>query len=339
MKNCQQCNNQVADDYRYCSVCGFDFQNVDPTPEAMKVKKMKVQKHQVRRVKQMAAPEPSYLPAQSQTPPTPFPPTMPPSSPTMSPPSPTMSPPPQMIIPEPYPYPPYQQTTQIDHRSQAEADYARGDYYSALDNYKLAILTNPGDFNLIMAKERLLEMLNQKDEAVEALDEALKVQPDNRELWRTKSRLLLMLFHEKGDHHYKKESEIADRAAEELKARLIEKGLCPACNGEGKCQKCHGTGSCHECGGTGVYKGVVKCQFCNGSGKCDRCFGSSSCPDCKGSGKLEISDCQKCQGNGLCGKCHGTGKHLIGHCKECDGTGYCPHCKGKGKIVNLPKTA
>ena len=324
MKICQQCNNNVADDFRFCSICGFDFQNVDVSQETIKVKKIKVQKHSVRKVKQVAAPVTAPLPPTSPAPP-PAPLPVPPSTP-------------QMTEPEPYLYPTYPQTTQIDHRSQAESDYARGDYYAALDNYKLAIMNNPGDFNLIMAQERLLEMLNQKDEAVNSLDVALKLQPNNRELWRTKSRLLLMLFHEKGDSHYKQESDLADRTAEELKAQLIEKGLCPSCNSEGKCQKCHGTGSCHECGGTGVYKGVVKCQFCNGSGKCDRCFGSSRCPDCKGSGKLEISECQNCQGNGLCRKCHGTGKHLIGHCKECDGTGYCPHCKGKGKIVDLPKT-
>jgi len=311
MKICPQCTRQVVDDFRFCSDCGFDFQNSGDADNVQKISKIPIQKHQVKKVKQVRMPAPP-----------------PPEQPQ-----------PQVMETGQVPYQSYPQAPSggIDYREKAEEEYGRGDYYSALDSYKLAVLNNPGDFNLVMAKERLLEMLNHKIEAVESLDEALKIQPENRDLWETKSRLLLMLFHEKGEHHFKKESDLAMQTAEDLKSQLIAKGLCPSCNGAGNCQKCHGTGSCHECGGTGVYKGVVKCQFCNGTGKCDRCLGSSKCSDCKGSGKLEISDCQYCHGNGLCGKCHGTGKHLIGHCKECDGTGYCRHCKGKGKIVDMPR--
>jgi hypothetical protein len=320
MKNCPQCANQVMDDFRFCSVCGYNFEK---TADGETARKIRVQKHTVKRVKQIRQP---IQPTQVAPIPAPAPPT-----PT---------------IPQPYypqvpsaPYSPYQnQAGTIDYRVKAEEEYARGDYYAALDSYKLAAINNPGNFSILMAKERLLEMLNHKDEAVECLDEAIKIQPENRELWTTKSRLLLMLFHEKGDHRYKKESENSEKMATDLREQLIAKGMCPDCDGNGGCKKCHDSGSCHECGGTGVYKGVVKCQFCNGTGKCDRCFGSGKCPDCKGSGKLEITDCQHCHGNGLCLKCHGTGKHLIGHCRECDGTGYCHHCKGKGKIINKPTT-
>lgn len=310
MRSCPQCANQVMDDFRFCSVCGYDFHG----PENVETsRKIKVHKHAVKRVKQVRTP---VVPAHD--------PTLPPA------------PSPQPGYPQGQApgYPSYPQTGGMDYKMKAEEEYARGDYYAALDSYKLASINNPGNFEIIMAKERLLEMLNNKDEAVECLDEAIRLQPNDRELWKTKSRLLLMLFHEKGDHHYKKDSEIADKTATDLREQLIDKGMCPECNADGGCKKCHGSGSCHECGGTGVYKGVVKCQFCNGTGKCDRCLGSGKCPDCKGSGKLQISDCMHCHGNGLCVKCHGTGKHLIGHCRECDGTGYCQHCKGKGKIVN-----
>ena len=365
MKSCPQCIKKLSDEFRFCSNCGYDFQTggMGSQGETPTSRKFKVHKHQVRKVKQVKTPQqPEQMPPLQQEDnqelnqpvmyPTPIPqPTIPqptiPQPPTPQPmiQQPTM-PQPGAPLPSPnqYPqdpmtaaYPPQPYPTELDFKSKAEEDYSRGDYYAALDNYKLALMNDPGNFAMIMAKERLLEMLNHKDEAVEALDEALKVQPDNREIWKTKSRLLLLLYHEKGDSHYKKESDSADRMAGELKDKLISKGLCPSCNGIGNCLKCHGTGSCHECGGTGVYKGVVKCQFCTGTGKCDRCFGSAKCPDCKGSGKLELNECEHCSGNGLCAKCHGTGKHLIGHCKGCDGTGYCSHCKGKGKIANLPK--
>jgi len=346
MKICPQCNREVNEDFRFCGECGYDFQDAGMAEQPQKFRKIRVQshKHPVKKVKQVKIPAPVPIPSDPyETPPPPLP-----QTPSTSPPSipyPEPSPYPSSTpYPEPTPYPsstPYPEpsvTPNIDYRAKAEDDYSRGDYYGALDSYKLALMNDPGNFTLLMAKERLLEMLNHKDEAVEVLDEALKVQPENREIWKTKSRLLLLLYHEKGDHHYKKDSEAAEKMAEDLKEQLVAKGLCPSCNGAGNCLKCHGTGSCHECGGTGVYKGVVKCQFCNGTGKCDRCLGSTKCPDCKGKGKLELNECKHCGGNGLCSKCHGTGKHLIGHCKECDGTGYCPHCKGKGKIPDLPKT-
>ncbi|MCK4614125.1 MAG: hypothetical protein KAU14_04910 [Thermoplasmata archaeon] len=290
MRICPNCSKQVADDYRFCSVCGFDFYGSGAGSVPIKAKKVKVQAPHEGKVKHI-----------------------------------------KTAPPIPPPQPEY-----IDHRTQAEEAYIRGDYYAALDNYKLALMNDPYNFDLIMARERLFEMLNHKDEAAECLEEALRLRPDDRELWSGKSRLLLLLYHEKGEQRYKKASDEATERAESLTTQLISKGLCPSCNSSGDCLKCLGRGICHECGGTGVYKGAVKCPFCDGTGMCDRCDGSGKCPDCHGTGRLEMLKCERCDGSGVCPKCQGKGKHLLGHCKECDGSGYCPVCKGKGKVINLP---
>lgn len=318
MKICPRCSRQMVEEFRFCSECGYDFRAGGETDRAQKVRIRKPTVKQVKRIQ--PAGEPSMGPVE---PPYAY---SPPVSPVNHP------------VPQTgqsgYGAPPAAGPSGggMDYRTRAEEEYARGDYHAAIDSFQLAFMEDPGNFEIIMAKERLLEMLNRKEEAVECLNEAIRLQPQNRELWVTKSRLLRILFHEKGDNRFKKESEIAENTALELRDQLIEKGLCPECNGLGGCQKCTGSGTCHECGGTGVYKGVVKCQFCNGTGRCDRCVGSGRCPDCKGTGKLLITDCAHCEGMGLCAKCHGTGKHLIGQCRECKGTGYCTHCKGKGKI-------
>ncbi len=296
MRYCPNCGHPVPDMNKFCGECGYMLSSGQNVMVKKTVKKVK-KKHPVKQVKQVR----SVAPQMQQQPQT------------------------QQYVPQ-----------QIDYQTKAEEEYIKGDFYAALDNYKLASMYDPTNFDLVMAKEKILEMLNHKDQAVDCLDEALRLHPTDRELWKNKSRLLLLLYHEKGDGKYKKASEEASQKADSLRKDLINQGFCPTCNASGSCLKCHGSGYCHECGGTGVYKGAVKCPFCEGTGSCDRCQGTSKCSDCHGTGQLQMRECENCNGSGICSKCHGTGKHLIGHCKECDGSGYCPVCKGKGKVTNIP---
>ena len=296
MKICPTCGNRVADSHRFCYHCGYDFQTGRVSVKHAKASKIKSGGSKIKHVKHTRA-----LPQAQATP----------------------SPPPSM--PE-----------IVDYRAKAEDAYVRGDYFSALQYYKLAHDNDPNNLDIILARLKLLEMLNRKEEALQCYEEALRLKPEDRDLWRAKSRLLLLLYHEKDDFRLKKAAEEAEERAKELEEKMISQGICPTCDGSGVCPKCHGTGHCHECGGTGVYKGVVKCQFCNGTGKCSLCGGTGKCPDCSGTGKLEMVECVNCGGSGVCPKCHGTGKGLIGKCKECSGTGYCNICHGKGKVVKLP---
>jgi len=164
------------------------------------------------------------------------------------------------------------------------------------------------DFKTLLSNGKSAYRDEDYDNAIEYLDQALKLEPDDLETIFLRKRALakagkisLEVKPEEAAEAVPSKEEPAPSPPEAPAGPPKEEAAlpstptppapdkpisgigCNSCEGSGHCYWCEGSGNCHNCDGDGKV-GKLTCESCNGSGKCSSCEGKGTCHWCEGAG-------------------------------------------------------